>query len=339
MSNSNSSIPILITRWWAKFRAYNTNYEVQHTNPKFSEVKELLKGGKIREAISMLKAVESSNKTVKTVDNDVVIAGKVASKGLSKLYQESANVVDSEAMRKFMVNASQNPNPNSQSSLSEFLTKNGVCLTDRGTMLLYKRVKPNYTDCHSGTFDNSPGKLVWVDRSKVDPDSARACSYGLHVCSHQYLGNFNGGHSQYSSSANPTVVVEVDPRDVVSVPNDCGSSKIRVCRYRVLMDARDLNRFGMSDFLGNMKFITMAQVSELVKYARFNPPPAGVSAEWRGTVLNPGAPGTVTTPTADKPAKALKTAPEKAPQKTAKPLPKPTKKAKASKKSRRKRGR
>ncbi|MDQ2739570.1 MAG: hypothetical protein M3Y35_13360, partial [Actinomycetota bacterium] len=49
-------------------------------------------------------------------------------------------------------------------------------------------------------------------------------AHGLHVGTFEYAKNF--GHK--------LLICSVNPRDVVSVPRDCGFQKLRTCRYTVL---------------------------------------------------------------------------------------------------------
>ena len=80
-----------------------------------------------------------------------------------------------------------------------------------------------YVDCHSGTFDNTPGLVVRMEREKVDHDPSIGCSKGLHCGSYEYASNFG----------EVCLKVIVNPADVVSVPSDCSYQKIRVCQYFV----------------------------------------------------------------------------------------------------------
>lgn len=80
-----------------------------------------------------------------------------------------------------------------------------------------------YVDCHSGTFDNSPGLVVSMPREKVDDNGDHGCSFGLHVGAYSYASTFGP----------VTLKVLVNPEDVVSVPKDCNYQKIRVCKYFV----------------------------------------------------------------------------------------------------------
>jgi hypothetical protein len=64
-----------------------------------------------------------------------------------------------------------------------------------------------------------------MDRSQVDDDPNNTCSYGLHVGAWDYVKGFNNG---------VILEVEVNPEDVVTIPYDYDSQKMRVCKYKVL---------------------------------------------------------------------------------------------------------
>jgi hypothetical protein len=93
--------------------------------------------------------------------------------------------------------------------------------------LAYKKVRNDYLDIHSGTMDNSVGQTVEMERNEVDDDKDRTCSTGLHFCSLDYLSHFGGHDSR-------TVVLKINPRDVVSIPADYHATKGRACRYEVI---------------------------------------------------------------------------------------------------------
>ena len=79
-------------------------------------------------------------------------------------------------------------------------------------------------------MDNSVGTVVKMDRTKVDDDPQHTCSSGLHVCADSYLDGFA------DAAQSRTVVVEVDPSNVVAVPYDYNFAKMRVCEYTVLTE-------------------------------------------------------------------------------------------------------
>jgi hypothetical protein len=130
-----------------------------------------------------------------------------------------------EPMVQFMENLMQNPSKRAVTELYGFLEKNSLPITPDGHFLAYKRVRFDYKDCHTGTMDNSVGKVVEMERNNVDDDKDRTCSTGLHFCSQSYLGHFGGER---------IVIVKINPRDVVSIPSDYNDAKGRACRYEVI---------------------------------------------------------------------------------------------------------
>jgi len=128
-------------------------------------------------------------------------------------------------MVNFMNNLMQNPSKRAVDELYGFLEKNSLPITPEGCFLAYKKVREDFKDVHSGTMDNSVGRVVSMERNMVDDNRDNTCSTGLHFCSHSYLGSFSGAR---------TVIVKIDPRDVVSIPSDYNNAKGRACRYEVI---------------------------------------------------------------------------------------------------------
>lgn len=135
-----------------------------------------------------------------------------------------------EAWAKY-VEALQNPNISYKvaNRLFKFLQKNDLTITSEGKVLAWKVVREDYKDKHSGKFDNSPGQVLEMDRSKVNDNDNDYCSYGFHVCSWDYLKSFAG-------NGNPVMQVEVDIMDIISIPLDYNGEKVRVCKYKVLKE-------------------------------------------------------------------------------------------------------
>lgn len=132
---------------------------------------------------------------------------------------------DIKPMVAFMENLMLNPSKRAVTELYGFLEKNNLPITPDGSFLAYKKIRQDYKDCHSGTMDNSVGNVVEMERNRVDDDQNRTCSTGLHFCSRDYLNHFSGER---------IVIVKINPRDVVSIPNDYNDSKGRACRYEVV---------------------------------------------------------------------------------------------------------
>lgn len=86
-----------------------------------------------------------------------------------------------------------------------------------------KEVSPTYTDSYTKKFTIKIGEIVKLDREKCDSTQENTCSNGLHVAGRQWLAN--GYFGQIS------LVVLVNPTDVIAVPPDDNYGKMRTCAY------------------------------------------------------------------------------------------------------------
>lgn len=78
-----------------------------------------------------------------------------------------------------------------------------------------------YTDAYTRKMNIKIGTAVKMERKNCDNDPYSECSKGLHV------GNKSFG---YQSHGNTTILVAVNPMNVVAVPNH-DANKMRVCEY------------------------------------------------------------------------------------------------------------
>ena len=145
-------------------------------------------------------------------------------------------------MVKFLENLMKNPSYRAVNELYGFLESGSIPITENGTFLAYKKIRNNWTDIHSGTFDNSIGAVCEMPRNMVDEDSSRTCSAGLHVCSYDYLAHFSRDNNDR------VVICEINPADVVSIPADYNNTKMRVCKYTVIGEVEDYKE---SEILNN----------------------------------------------------------------------------------------
>lgn len=161
----------------------------------------------------------------KVVNEAVTFNGEALPKALNdRILKMVAKDEDPKSLLNFWRRLKRNPNPHSVQQLFGFLVHTGIPIQPDGTFLAYKGVRQDFRDCHSGTFDNSPGKTIRMDRSKVSPDPNTPCHRGLHVGAIGYARSFGAR----------TLVVRVDPENVVCVPNDHSAMKMRTCEYTVL---------------------------------------------------------------------------------------------------------
>jgi len=196
-------------------------------------------------------------------DGQIMFDGDPAQPGLSnhilRLLEDGESV---EPAVNFLEKVMDNPEPHSRAQLWTWLNNHDFTLTPEGDLIAYKGV---YADGNGGyrsgrqghafvndvefKFDyipNAVGDTVTMRRSEVVHDPSLACHAGLHVGTYDYARTYAQG---------ALLRVIVNPRDVVSVPEDV---KIRVCRYVVeaIIDAPDtksvyrMDAFADEDDLG-----------------------------------------------------------------------------------------
>jgi hypothetical protein len=143
---------------------------------------------------------------------------------------------------KFLAKVMANPNPHSREHLYEWMRHLSFNVNDDGDVIAYKGVRrhtehgfvsttagPAIIDGKAhvgGHVPNAVGSLVEMKRDAVTFDPTRGCAAGLHV----------GTLSYARSYGDAMIEVQIDPRDVVSVPTEDASQKMRVCKYKVLRE-------------------------------------------------------------------------------------------------------
>lgn len=208
----------------------NKPHTINKTHITYTKVVDAIKAGDwdaVKDAIEPKKVVLNYGKGNVSIQGETLFwKGKELHSTLAiKMINMLKEGFPIEPMVHFMENLYQNPSHRAVNELYSFLEKGNLPITPDGHFLAYKKVRANYLDVHSGTMDNSVGKIVEMERHEVDDNKDRTCSTGLHFCSKDYLNSFGGER---------TVIVKINPRDVVSIPSDYNDTKGRACRYEVV---------------------------------------------------------------------------------------------------------
>ncbi len=127
---------------------------------------------------------------------------------------------------KFWHKLKENPSYTAVQAIFSFLERNNLPIMEDGNLIGYKAVKEDWTDKYSGKFLNTVEFTLKINRRLVDDNTELDCSYGFHVGSQTYVKNF-------AKDGDRILEVVVNPKDVVSVPNEAMCNKIRVCEYFV----------------------------------------------------------------------------------------------------------
>lgn len=124
--------------------------------------------------------------------------------------------------------------------IPKFMAFGDVQICEDGDLYVYKAVNGRYRDDYTDEIDNSPGSIVFMDHSLIDPSTTMTCTQGLHVCSLDYVNQM----TCYSKPNMKIIRVKLNPADIVAIPNDYGNRKIRCCRYESVADVTSQYRSG-----------------------------------------------------------------------------------------------
>ena len=150
----------------------------------------------------------------------------------------NGGVEDFKPLIAFFEKVETNPNGHSREQLYTWLRDRSITLTENGNFIAYKGVRVTDGEYFSistgkaisdgveynGAIPNPIGAVVEMPRSEVQHNPSVGCHTGLHAGTWNYAKDFARG---------AVLTVEINPRDVVSVPTDCNAQKLRVCRYVV----------------------------------------------------------------------------------------------------------
>lgn len=170
----------------------------------------------------------------------------------------------------FWENLNNNPSASSVRELYDFLAYKELPITEDGFFIAYKGVASNGLSIHgntktkvlqgivdnNGKIQNNVGDTIEVKRWDVDDNRDNGCSFGLHVGSMDYATTWG----------EQTLVVKVNPADVVSVPTDCGCQKCRVSKYEVIDSYQNEIKNAITDSEGNpMESVEAAEYEDFLR--------------------------------------------------------------------------
>lgn len=179
----------------------------------------------------------SSGGKIEVTDLGVFFNGELIHNSVvDAIYEYRTAGLDIKPIVKFLENLMENPSASSIEQLWRFIETHKLPLTEDGHLLAYKCVQKNYKDKFSGTISNTIGSVIKMDRNKISDDARHHCAQGLHVGGLAY----SGPNGWYSGHGDKCIIVKVNPKNVVCVPYDHQSTKIRVCEYEVVKDYCDI---------------------------------------------------------------------------------------------------
>lgn len=238
-------VPASMSERSLTFYVKGNPYSIDRNSPAWAELKELIQQDDpdIERMIALTQPVRAVSiavedavaadylpKGVVAVTREAVTYNGVPLKGVlvDRIFDMLSEGFDIMPMIRFVENLMQNPNDFARDELYLWLETSDMPITTDGHFLAYKNVRHDFKSIHGGKVDNTPGTTVQMPRQSVDKNRNNTCSTGLHFCSKSYLPNF-------SHAANgKTILLKINPADVVSIPSDYGNAKGRAWKYLVL---------------------------------------------------------------------------------------------------------
>lgn len=211
------------------------HFLIAQDHPAYNDVLEAIRN-KDYEKVADLVDLRRRIKTLYQGDIEVCADETVKYKGelidnavIHQIFKRMENGLDPSPLLKFLERLLNNPSRNSVEQTWTFVERHNLIIDDDGYVILWKGVREDYKDCHTGTVCNRPPedgerKILEMPRRNVDDNPSSHCSYGYHAGSKEYA----------SSYGTRMVIVKVDPADIVSVPNDANGEKFRMCKYEVI---------------------------------------------------------------------------------------------------------
>jgi hypothetical protein len=224
---------------------------IDETHPYWNEI---LEGVQIGDE-SVLDLFDLSERAAEKLnnltDNVSVANGRIFFKGdelSGKLAEQVSEFIrqgveDWKPLVLFLEKLMTNLNEHTREQLYRWISQQNLTITPNGNFIGYKGVNKQtdganitYVSVNSGSayvngelvngnIPNQVGSVISMPRNNVEHDPATGCSTGLHAGVWSYARHWGNG---------AILEVEINPADVVSVPTDCNSQKLRVCKYRVV---------------------------------------------------------------------------------------------------------
>lgn len=222
----------------------NKVYTADNTHPNWEAI---LDAVRINDGETLIDLINIRQSVINFVEGKIQIVGNEASyNGLNiggvvvdRLLEFISNKLPATPIVRFIENLYSNPSKRAVEELYTFLEHKNMPITNNGTFLAYKGLQDDFYSKTSGTLTllqgradaqghifNGVGETIECVRNQVDDNKENHCSKGIHAGSMEYATSFACGGK--------VVIVEINPKDVVSIPNDCECQKLRTCKYKVV---------------------------------------------------------------------------------------------------------
>lgn len=200
------------------------------SHPNFGKILERVRAGRFSNIEQLFNIKERVEKIFNVVinNNRIFYSGKEVHSVLGrKILTFMSQGLPYRPLVKFMNKLMENPDQVSRDTLYAYLEKQLLPIEADGDFIATKAIRNNMTDKWTGTIKNVIGKSISMPREQVNKSPNECAGAGLHCGSSTYVRSYGSGDDKY-------ILVKVNPKDVVVVPQGGAMEKIRLCRYKVL---------------------------------------------------------------------------------------------------------
>lgn len=239
---------------------------VPDTHPRFNDILELLRSGNATdEAVeTMVNTLLVAGRKLSTITDRVSVApygvffdGVPLRTELADVLLEMVknNQLDRlNSVAKFLENAAANQTMEGIDALYRWIQNRDLVITPEGNFLGYKAITRNSEgkpvsitagkalvngEVFEGQIPNNVGDTVSMPRDEVTDRTSVNCGPGLHAGTYAYAQWFKNLGGWGNRDDRFIILVEMNPRDVVSVPSDHNCAKLRVSKYKVLEEIEE----------------------------------------------------------------------------------------------------
>jgi hypothetical protein len=169
-----------------------------------------------------IKINEEGDILLITDNNDIAIEDDNLTKFIKLLKEKGTIDSDIEAVKPFLRNMFENTYIDAVQEIYDYCKAMDFEITEDGCFLAYKKINPDMTSIYDNTTKHILNEYVSVDIFNTNRN--QTCSEGLHFCSKEYL-------NRYGKDNSITIIVKINPKDVVSIPINYSYIKGRCCGY------------------------------------------------------------------------------------------------------------
>ena len=225
------TVHFLLTKGSVSLTYGSVSKTVAKDDPRFDKIVNAIRAGKLDQIPGIVDPHAAFAKAagIDMEEGLMTVKGMAMPPELnSRILAYKNEKIPFNSLLKFWAKLQENPSFHTREFLFKFLENKGHSICEDGDFIGYRGVREDFKDSHSGTFDNRPGQVCQMPRELVNDDHMVSCSHGLHV----------GGYEMAKGFGPKMVIVKVNPKDVVAVPDAYAGNKLRVCRFEVLSETQ-----------------------------------------------------------------------------------------------------